>query len=196
MGGPVLIVLDLDSTVISSLRPHVKQPQDLKGYPMEDEFIVYERPGLQPFLDFLFSKFKVAVWTAASKGYALFIVEKILLAQPGRKLEFVLHDYHGDISEAIGKCPKDLEMIWGNFPGYTSENTIIIDDFHEVYGPQMCNSYPIPAFEADSTSAMSDRELEKLRKKLEKVVPGPCLTDPLLTEMTLEKAIRKMEASA
>lgn len=188
------IILDLDSTVISSLDPSEKQPTGLKSYNMDGEFIVYERPGLQEFLDYLFAHFTVAVWTAASKSYALFIVEKILLQKPGRKLAFVLYDYHGELSEKISDCPKDLTLVWNTFTGFNKRNTIIIDDYEAVFGPQMCNSYPIPRFDADKPNASKDRELEKLRKKLEKISEGPCPNQELITEVTLQKAIKKMES--
>lgn len=189
------IILDLDSTIISSLRPFEKQPKNLKGYNMDGEFIVYERPGLQDFLDFLFQNFEVAVWTAASKDYALFIIEEILLQKPERKLSFVFHSYHGVISEKISTCPKDLNLVWKIFPSFTPQNTIIIDDFEDVFVPQMCNSYPIPPFEASSKNASNDRELEKLKRKMESIRQGDCPNEGLLTKTTLIKAIKKADSS-
>jgi hypothetical protein len=47
---------------------------------------IFERPHLQKFLNWLFENFTVSVWTAASKTYALFIIEKFILANyPKRK---------------------------------------------------------------------------------------------------------------
>jgi len=190
------IILDLDSTVISSLRHSEPQPTGLKGYDMAGEYIVYERPGLQPFLDFLFSRYKVAVWTAATKDYALFIVKEILLqGKPERKMEFVLHSYHGGLSEKISECPKDLNLVYQTFPEFTPKNTIIIDDFEDVYSPQLCNSYPIPPFEADNPNAPDDRELEKLQRKMVGMKEGDCPNDNLITEDTLAKAIAKAAPS-
>ena len=39
---------------------------DMDGY-----YIVFERPGLQEFLDYLFANYIVSVWTAATKDYAI-----------------------------------------------------------------------------------------------------------------------------
>lgn len=166
------VILDLDSTIISSLEPHVSQPKGLIGHEMKfddvTEYIVYERPYLQEFLDFLFENFKVAVWTAASKDYALFIVENIILSKPDRYLEFVLFDYHGYISEEISdiNCPKDLSLVFNMYRSFTADNTIIVDDLDHVFLPQLDNAYPIPAFEADSSNATKDTELLTLRHKL------------------------------
>jgi TFIIF-interacting CTD phosphatase-like protein len=194
-GSMMNVILDLDSTIISSLTPDVKQPQGLKGYKMENSFIVYERPGLQKFLDQLFSNFKVAVWTAASLPYAVFIIEKIILQKkPGRKLEFFLFDYHGDLSSEVSMCPKDLRLVWKAFPRFTPENTIIIDDFEDVFGAQIFNSYPIPPFEADSPKATKDGELPKLMKKLIRLGTGKNPSANLLTETTVLKAIQKIES--
>jgi len=161
------IILDLDSTIISSLLPSVKQPKGLIGHDMDGEFMVYERPHLQKFLNFLFKNYQVGVWTAASKDYCIFIVEHIIL-KPGRELKFVLFDYHGDISEKISTNPKNLKLVWEGFDGWTKENTIIIDDYDEVYTSQPKNCYHIPAFEANDPNATEDTELLELTKILKR----------------------------
>lgn len=199
------IILDLDSTVINSIRPWEKQPKGFVSYEMKDdnadqiEFVVYERPHLQKFLDFLFSNYRVAVWTAASKDYAIFIIENILLQKkPERKLEFFLFDYHGDFCEDCGKSPKDLQLVYDTFSGFTKNNTIIVDDYEEVYMPQMCNAYPIPPFIVNLPQASKDIELIKLMRRLSEVSSekenGSCPTDNLVTESTLQKALAKAEA--
>lgn len=163
------IILDLDNTIISSLTPEQVQPDGFRGYDMEGTYFTYERPGLQEFLDFLFENYEVAVWTAASKSYAIFIVKHIILQnKPNRKLKFLLYNYHGDLSSQFSQCPKDLKLIFKTFLEFTSENTIIIDDCNEVVAAQQQNSYHIPPFQADDPAALKDRELEKLRKKLYK----------------------------
>lgn len=201
------VILDLDSTVINSLRPWDKQPKGLIGHHMKDdgpdgtgetEYIVYERPHLQEFLDYLFANYRVAVWTAASVDYAAFIIEEILLQKkPNRKLAFFLFDYHGELCEKNGsESPKDLQLVWNTFPGFTKDNTIIVDDYEAVYLPQMCNSYPIPPFLADASDATSDTELLRLMKKMSSPNAGECPNSNLVTEATLQKALAKAEASA
>lgn len=193
------VILDLDSTVISSLQPNDKQPTGMVKHYMKDEYgnteyIVYERPYLQEFLDFLFSNYKVAVWTAASKDYAIFIVEEILLQnRPERNLEFLMFNYHGDISEQVSECPKDLKVVYQTFPSFNQHNTIIIDDYDAVYSPQMKNSYPIYPFEADRRGAIKDIELLRLQEKMSGSI-GETLREPnehLMSEGTVRMAIGK-----
>jgi TFIIF-interacting CTD phosphatase-like protein len=199
--GPLKnIILDLDSTVISSLRPWVKQPKGLIGHDMagdddeQIEYIVYERPHLQTFLDYIFANFTVAVWTAASKDYAVFIADKILTKnKPERALEFLLFNYHGDLSEVYSECPKDLSMVYNTFPKFNKDNTIIIDDYEAVYIPQMSNSYPIPPFEADSPDSTKDTQLLRLQIKLQQPNLGTSPNDNLMTKTTIGKAIAKAE---
>ena len=90
-----IIVLDLDLTLIhaiSSSDIEKKYPDksvmaaklsSLKLHDMKEGnksyYLVFERPGLQEFLDYLFKNFRVIVWTAATKSYAAFIIEKIIL---------------------------------------------------------------------------------------------------------------------
>lgn len=204
------VILDLDNTIINSLEPTEKQAKNLVSYILKDEndeveYIIYERPHLQEFLDYLFENFKVAVWTAATKDYALFIIDNIILQnRPERHLEFFLFRYHSDISEELtdGVCPKDLNMVWDNFKDFTKENTIIIDDLEDVYMPQMYNSYPIPPFIANKKGAKNDVELLKLMRKMDDESPnhlepneGHHPNAHLLTKETLQKALLKAEKS-
>ena len=106
---------------------------------MDGYYIIYERPYLQEFLTFLFNNFNVSIWTAASKDYALFIIEKILLKNyPDRKIDFIFFSYHCDVSSDIKNTTKNLNMIWDIYKlnGYDKDKTIIIDDYSEVFNTQ------------------------------------------------------------
>ena len=91
------IILDLDQTIISAeadedydFNKNNKKVKLFKYYDMDSYYIIFERPGLQPFLDFLFSNFNVSIWTAASKDYALFIINKIILQnKKKRKIDWI-----------------------------------------------------------------------------------------------------------
>ena len=74
------ILLDLDQTCISAESldgdepefnyqnpKHLKKAQKYRYEDMDGYYMVFERPGLQEFLDFLFKNFNVSIWTAASK---------------------------------------------------------------------------------------------------------------------------------
>ena len=80
------VFLDLDQTLISAeandefdFNNSKEKSKKFTSYDMDGYYIVFERPGLQDFLDYLFANFNVSIWTAASKDYAIFIIDKLYL---------------------------------------------------------------------------------------------------------------------
>ena len=143
----------------------------------ESYYLVFERPGLQPFLDHLFSNFTVCVWTAATKDYAAFIIDKILLSKEGRKLDHVFVQYHCKKSKKrYGKRhPKELKMLIDHYkiPNMNSRNCVIIDDHPDVKSQQsnLCVTAPEwTIFDEDNIElkkdAMNDQFLPIVSKKL------------------------------
>lgn len=161
------IVLDLDNTVIYSI-PAEKFPKRrsiMHNHPhhfMDDEYVIFERPGLHEFLDFLFAHFNVMVWSAASPEYVEFIVENIL-TRDGRTFEYVLtsnncedcQDYYGE------EQFKNLKYLWDihDLPGYGPLNTLIIDDLALVRKTQPNNAIQIKSFNVNHKSWWEDNEL-------------------------------------
>ncbi len=143
------IILDLDQTIISaeSSEEYDKEKNKTKEkkfifHNMDSYYKVFERPGLQKFLDYLFKNFIVSVWTAASKDYALFIIDNIILQnKKERQLGWVFFSYHCDLSRKLTKRSKSLSMLWDVYQidGYTKDNTIILDDYDEVFKTQEDN---------------------------------------------------------
>lgn len=140
------IVLDLDQTLISSelvsefdIRNEDKM--NLFRYStMDNYYYIFERTGLQEFLSYIFKHFKVSVWTAASKDYALFIIENIILGKhKNRRLEWIFYSYHCDISQKLKKSIKDLTVLSDVFKISEFEDpseSFILDDNEEVYEAQ------------------------------------------------------------
>ena len=156
------LILDLDNTILSSVEFNKLKkipPNNLDFIDMEKEFRVFLRPYLQQFLDYIFKHFRISVWTAASKDYALFIINNIILKdKPERKLYFIFFDYHGKISEKKYEHPKKLEILWKfyEFPGYNKHNTIIIDDNKYVHTKQKNNIIKAVYFDAEKKGADKD----------------------------------------
>ncbi len=167
------VVLDLDNTLISAEaltefpfdKPRMKdkaiqfQIHDMDGY-----YIVFERPGLQKFLDYLFAHFNVSVWTAASKDYALFIVKHVLLTKPSRRLQYLFVSYHCKLSRKFYRNDsKNLRMLSEKFnlPEFNEHNTVIIDDLPEVCESQPDNCIAIHPFEILDEGSEHDNVLEK-----------------------------------
>jgi hypothetical protein len=75
------VVLDLDQTLVSAedwntqdFKKYKKKAKKFQFHDMDGYYIVFERPNLQSFLDYLFANFNVSVWTAASKASRLGIL--------------------------------------------------------------------------------------------------------------------------
>jgi TFIIF-interacting CTD phosphatase-like protein len=170
-----MVILDLDETLIHALnkdemanmnkgdRDRLKQ---IPSYNMDDYYAIFERPYLQTFLDFLFKNFRVSVWTAASKDYALFIIKNIILqSKPERHIEWIFFAYHCDISKKIKKSIKDLSMLWGIYQikDVNPSNTVIIDDNEEVFSANgEGNCISIKPFEILKPNSNRDNELKKM----------------------------------
>lgn len=175
------VILDLDNTLISAEAltdfPFTEQGMREKAlkfpiHDMDGYYIVFERPHLQSFLDHLFKNYNVSIWTAATKDYALFIIKHIILKKPNRNLQFIMFSYHCDISKKLFKNSKDLRLIWNIFklPGFTSDNSLIIDDLREVYDTQPQNAIHIKAFEIlESDSETDDQLMEIIPEYIKRV---------------------------
>ena len=72
---PLLVILDLDETLFHASEVPLDRSADFE---VCEKYHVYLRPGLAEFMEGLFSRFKVAIWTASTRSYASPIVEKIL----------------------------------------------------------------------------------------------------------------------
>jgi len=177
------VILDLDETLIFGLSPEdddydIKKDEKnifkkFKYKNMDGYYYIFYRPGLQEFLDYLFANFNVSVWTAASKDYALFIIDKIILLNDEnkaskRKLDYIFFSYHCDLSKKLKNGIKDLSILWDVYklPNYNKNNTLIIDDNPEVHETGF--SIPIKEFVAIKDNSENDKELKKIKKKLEK----------------------------
>jgi len=182
--GKPIVILDLDQTLISAEESDefMKSANRLKAdkyksFEMEENgesfFHVFERPGLQEFLDYLFREFTVCVWTAASKDYALFIIEKFILAsKPERVLDFIFFSYHCDLSSKCSKTKrtKDLSMLeeFYNIEGYKKGRMMIIDDYDDVYKSQPGECIAIYPFEFNNDGSENDKVLVDMIPKLKK----------------------------
>lgn len=172
------IVLDLDNTLLYSIvaDKFPKRHSVMHTKPhhfMDDEYVIFERPGLQEFLDFLCDNFNVMVWSAASPEYVEFIVENIL-SKDGRHFEYVLtsencedcQDYYGEDQF------KNLKYLWDihDLPGYGPYNTLIIDDLAMVRKTQPHNAIQIKSFNVNRKECWDDNELlGRIKPMLEEI---------------------------
>ena len=179
MRKDITVVLDLDNTLIYSI-PMIKgfpkkkftkkksYLNDMKSHKMDEDFIVFERPGLQKFLSWLFKNFNVIVWSAASPDYVEFIVKNII-EKKNRKVEYVLNSENCEDSQKIfgDKHIKNLKLLWDihDLP-LGPHTTLIIDDLKMVTGIQPHNSIQIKSFNTKNIKCQDDCELEQIKKRL------------------------------
>ena len=181
--------LDLDQTLICSeedlntassghsppnLGKYTEKAKKFTSKDMEGYYTVFERPGLQKFLDYLFANFNVSVWTAASKDYALFIIEHILLVgkKKERKLDWIFFSYHCDLSKRIKNGSKDLRMVWEEFKldGHSVDDTFLFDDNPEVLQNNgLRNCVFVEEFEFMDKGSENDSFLRRVTPELKKM---------------------------
>ena len=177
------IVLDLDNTIISSLTKEEynkrKIDHHLKFVPVCDGmYYTLPRPHLNDFLNYIFARFHVSVWTAASRDYAKEIIEKFILkGKKNRKLRGFLYDIHckESMNEVNPKTMKDLRYLYiSKNKLFNENNTVIIDDLKEVLNNNKKNSIDSEYFDSSKKTAPNDTFLLKLMNDLEPVYQKLC----------------------
>lgn len=135
-----LVILDLDNTCISAIEHqhihHVPYHDAFRHIDLENIYRIYERPGLQEWLDYLFSIYKVGIWTAAGLHYALFVVSHfITVNHPHREIEFIMWDKHCNYSARRTKG--QIKQITLLEPLYDIKTTVLLDDNESVLRQSM-----------------------------------------------------------
>lgn len=140
------IILDLDHTLI-----HCPESFSMRGPgPISRErfgflryhnviiddtvYLIFERPFLGPFLKSLRNK-RVAIWTAADRQYAEYIVKFIIqpYLHPKQPIEFVWSRSSCDESSSRFGVLKNLDLVFEKHgPKFNRENTLIIDDNYDL----------------------------------------------------------------
>jgi TFIIF-interacting CTD phosphatase-like protein len=181
------ILLDLDSTLIYAepidefpfKDANVSQKAlNLSVFNMDDYYIIFGRPHLKEFLEFLVKNFNVSIWTAASKDYALFIIGKILQLKP-EDVDYIFFSYHCKLSEnSYDGDQKNLRLLWEELPlskTYNKNNTLILDDYDHIQEIQPGNCIPAHPFNVIkdknkfNDECVDDDFLKKLIPTLKKI---------------------------
>jgi len=173
------LIFDLDNTLIFALSPAelkaaTKSGMDLGKFEsvrMGEDFTIISRPGLQEFLDWVFDRFSVSVFTAASPHYGGYIVDNIILrGDEYRKKWFNTYLARPHFNESIKrfKVPKSLQLFWDTYKlsGFSADTTLLLDDLVDcAVGQNMCQTIQADYFVA------SDKYAEKDNFLLATVVP-------------------------
>lgn len=160
-----------DDEIIYDIEANKRKARKFNYKNMEGYFVIFERPYLQEFLDYLFANFNISVWTAASRIYCIFVIEHLLLRGKTEKrhLDNVLYSYHGKKQTKLKKGMKNLSMLWDlyHLPNVNENNTIILDDHPDVHKTNSLNSILVPAFNFFDKNSENDDYLKNLIPKLE-----------------------------
>lgn len=74
-----LLVLDIDETLIHASQEPLSYEADFQlDFGKQGLYHIYKRPGLDAFLDHVFQRFEVGVWTSAGCDYAQAVMEKLV----------------------------------------------------------------------------------------------------------------------
>ncbi|KAL1138198.1 hypothetical protein AAG570_009890 [Ranatra chinensis] len=152
-----LLVLDIDYTLFD----HLSVAEC--GYELM-------RPYLHEFLTSAYMDYDIAIWSATNMKW---IEEKMKLLGVSTHNDYKIVFYLDSLAMITVHTPeygvikvKPLGVIWGKFPQYTPENTIMFDDTSRNFLMNPQNGLKIRAFRQAHLNRSSDRELLKLAKYL------------------------------
>jgi len=162
---PLLLILDLDETLIYASETPLDRPVDFHAA----EYSVYKRPHLDVFLAQVFERYRVAIWTASGRGYAEVVLPIIM---PSRaKPEFIWCaercTTHLDRETGLMYPLKDLNKVRKR--GYNLERILAVDDTPRKYKRSYGNLITVLRFEGDP----KDNELVLLLKYLQHIENQP-----------------------
>ena len=123
----ILIILDLDETLIHATEKKLKRKEDFMVF----NYFIYKRPHLEFFLKKLFQYFKIGIWSSGSDDYVQEITNKITpenvhfeiiwaRSRCSIKKDFELQDYYYE---------KRLDKL--KRKGFKLEKILLIDDSPE-----------------------------------------------------------------
>ncbi|XP_014260183.1 ubiquitin-like domain-containing CTD phosphatase 1 isoform X1 [Cimex lectularius] len=160
--GKKLLVLDIDYTLFD----HKSVAES--GYELM-------RPYLHEFLISAYKDYDIVIWSATSMRW---IEEKMKLLGVSTHQEYKIAFYLDCLAMISVHTPKygviqvkPLGVIWGKFPEYKPENTIMFDDIRRNFLMNPQNGLRIKAFKQAHTHRATDRELIRLARYLEAIAP-------------------------
>ena len=163
-----VLILDLDETLIYST--YCKLPNSTNNeYIIIDGVYIYKRPYLDEFLDNLSKLYRIGIWTASPKAYALPIINQLIkipleLIFTGEKCTRIDHPVldAGFTSQRL--CFKRIKKIKKKMK-VKIENILIVDNTQNTFAKNYGNGILIPDFLGHT----SDTALIYLEKFLIKI---------------------------
>lgn len=144
--SPILLVLDLDETLIYAAEESLGREHDF----MVGSYLVYRRPHLAEFLSSCSTCFRLAIWSTASDVYVKKVVRQIMPSDI--ELAFVwgrsrcVRSYNQEEFEE--EFLKDLKKV--KRAGYRLERVLIADDTPRKVRRHYGNAIYVPPFFGDA----------------------------------------------
>lgn len=157
-------------TVEHTRRRHLDDLKDRFKFHEFKGFVIFERPGLKPFLTWLFANFRVSIWSAATSDYVTFIADNVIRRSSKRKIEHMFTYDDCVVSQRVygDGVLKDLRLLWDVYklPMFTPANTLLIDDLKKnTTKTNRYNSVFVKKFVA-SRDTVDDRELSTVKETI------------------------------
>ncbi len=149
-----LVVLDIDETLVHACNEWIGHSCAFTA----SNYMVHIRPGAQDFLDLLFERYDVSIWTASAGQYLSEVVKKLFA---GRSLRFIWDRTYCDIEtdeNGYSQFIKNLSRL--DKAGF--DEYLIIDDRPENIRPTDDNVIAVTPY----YGSLDDTELSRLTKYL------------------------------
>jgi hypothetical protein len=156
------VILDIDGTLVDTRDVQIFSQHAHLRMKTQPEFVVYLRPHIGTFLDWLFENFSVSLWTAGSEPYARWIAQHVVGVRRNKSLKHVLSARDCQSSLNMYGSLKSLKYLNMVDPTINHSNTLLIDDTPSNCTAQQQNCVLVSAFEANAP----DNEFQTLPAKI------------------------------
>jgi len=158
-----LLILDLDETLLHSREEPLERPADLRV----GAYHTYARPHLSQFLARVRQSFELAVWTAATRDYASYLVGHLFPADLELAFFFSRErcTLRRDPETFEGHYLKDLKKV--RRLGYDLKRAVMLDDNPRALARHYGNLLRAPAYTGQAEDDGLLRALAALERLLE-----------------------------
>jgi hypothetical protein len=157
------LILDIDSTLVHSVK--LVHPEWAKKFNTikSDEYHIFIRPHVTEFLEYISKNYTIGIFSAGESHYVNFIVKEVIQKYSNIQPKFILSKDDFDICKYESGDIKSLDWVSQKYPEFNKQNTLIIDDYVLVKNSNPNNTYLIKAFEV-CNEVKSSIELNNILK--------------------------------
>ena len=153
----MLVVLDINGVLCETATRRRAYHYGVEAACQARKKLVFLRPSLSQFLEFLFANYEVAVWTSCPYFSAMPLVEAIFTPMQIAQLQFIFTRVNCELMRNYGSR-KNLQAIWQLYPRYNAQNTLLLDD-DAAKIVQLENWIEVPKYIATTDNSKNDTVL-------------------------------------